>query len=92
MSSAISELWEGIIEPKRPAQIKDTKLKHTLYLTEKESEALKKNLSEAQKEAFERYCDYKEDYSLLLCEQAFCDGFSLGMRLAAEAFGGGGQF
>lgn len=84
MSSAISELWEGIIEPKRPAQIKDTKLKHTLYLTEKESEA--------QKEAFERYCDYKEDYSLLLCEQAFCDGFSLGMRLAAEAFGGGGQF
>ena len=33
-------------------------------------------------------CDYKEEYSLMLSEQAFCDGFSLGLRLAAEAFAG----
>ena len=86
MSGAITELWEGIIEPKRPAQITETKLKHKLYLTEKQREELNKSLNEGQKESFEKYCDYKEDYSLMLCEQSFCEGFSLGMRLAAEAF------
>ena len=86
MSGAITKLWEGIIEPKRPSQIIETKLKHKLYLTEKQCEQLKKSLNEEQKEVFEKYCDYKEEYSLMLCEQSFGDGFSLGMRLAAEAF------
>ena len=88
MASAINELWEGIIEPNRPMQIKETRIKHALYLTEKQSENLKKNLNEEQKESFDKYCDYKEDYSLMLSEQAFYDGFSLGLRLAAEAFSG----
>ena len=88
MSSAINELWEGIIEPNRPQQIKETRIKHALYLTEKQSEDLKKNLNGEQKESFDKYCDYKENYSLMLSEQAFCDGFSLGLRLAAEAFSG----
>ena len=86
MSGAITELWEGIIEPKRPSQIIETRLKHKLYLTEKQHEELKKSLNEEQKESFEKYCDYREEYNLMLCEQSFCEGFSLGMRLAAEAF------
>ncbi len=85
MSSAITELWEGIIEPNRPLQIRETRLKHALYLTEEQSGELLKSLNEAQKRSFVKYCDYKEEYSLMLSEQAFSDGFSLGMRLAAEA-------
>lgn len=86
MLSTISELWSGIIEPGRPQQIIETKIKHALFLTEKQSEAHRESLNEAQRDSFDKYCDYKEEYSIMLSEQAFCDGFSLGLRLAAEAF------
>ena len=88
MANAINELWEGIIEPNRPWQVRDTKMKHALYLTETQRDELKKSLNESQTASFEKYCDYREEYSLMLSEQAFCDGFSLGLRLAAEAFAG----
>ena len=54
MASAINELWEGIIEPNRPWQIRDTKMKHALYLTEAQSDELKKSLNESQKNSFEK--------------------------------------
>ena len=46
---------------------------------------LEKVLDKKSKEVFTSYRDCMEEYAYLYGEQAFCDGFCLGVKLAAEA-------
>ena len=81
----ISELWNGNIVPCEHCGSRDAQANHLIYLIQKNHDALCGNLSEDQKEAFQKYIDCSEEYLLRMMELAFCDGFCLGSKLAAES-------
>lgn len=48
-------------------------------------EKIKSELNERQKELLEKYDECNNEYVSLTNEQAFSDGFCLGMKIAVEA-------
>ena len=64
----------------------DAELKKLENLILLNYEKLEKNLDEELKERLENYKDCIDEYTVLVNEQAFCEGFCLGTRLTAEAF------
>ena len=85
MQKTISELWNGNIAPYEHCGENDTQANHLIGLIERNREALCRDLSEAQKERFQKYIDCSEEYLLRMMELAFGDGFCLGSRLAIES-------
>ena len=84
MSPIITQFWNGILQS---ASITDEKkqIKELEELMNRNAEKLKAKVNEETQEIFSRYCDCAEEYDTLRNEQAFCDGFSLGVRIIAEA-------
>ena len=85
MKSTIVDLWNGEIAPCEHCGSHDPRLNQLLGLREKHSAALRRDLTPEQKVDFQKYNDYSEDYLFRMMELAFCEGFSLGGKLAAEA-------
>ncbi|MBQ2699507.1 MAG: hypothetical protein IJF62_06185, partial [Firmicutes bacterium] len=54
-------------------------------LMQRNQEALERLLDESAQKAFERYNNAVREYQLLSIEQAFGDGFAVGIMLLAEA-------
>ena len=48
---------------------------------------LKETLNENEMKILEKYSGLIDEYVFLMSEQAFCDGFCLGLRISAEATG-----
>ncbi|MCH5300913.1 MAG: hypothetical protein J1E56_06295 [Ruminococcus sp.] len=85
MTKTIAELWKGELKPVEYSGINNLQIKQLARLVEDNCENFEANLNEKQQEIFEKYNHSFEDYSFLTNEQAFCDGFCLGMKIAAEA-------
>ena len=81
----IAKLWNGELEPyvhlgESSTEIKD--LENTIRLS---YEKLEKSLEVEAKALLDEYRDSIDDYTALITEQAFCEGFCLGTRLTAES-------
>ena len=85
MTNTIADLWNGSLEPKGCSQINHFQIKDLDMLINQNLEKLEKLLNSSSKEAFSSYRGCMEEYAYLSSEQAFCDGFCLGLKIAAEA-------
>lgn len=86
MTKTIAQLWYGNLEPIVDSGVSNPKIKHSLKSMISNHEKIRAELNEKQKELLENYEECNNKYLNLTNEQAFCDGFCLGMRIAAEAF------
>lgn len=88
MTKTIAELYNGNLVPIKNLGRFNNEIKQLETLMEKNLETLEKELSEEQKVYFSRYAGNINEYMLLSCEQAFCDGFCMGAKITAEALYG----
>jgi hypothetical protein len=85
MRSIIEELYCGNIVPTDRDVVKDGEYAHLLHLLSRNSTELEDTLTEAQKEAFEKYNDCYAEISDANEVAAFMLGFKIGLRLAVES-------
>lgn len=88
MSNAIAQLYRGELEPKSILGNGNVEMRRIELLIENNYKKLKENLNEEAKSILEKYSQCIDEYIVLISEQAFCDGFCIGIRLSAEAVGG----
>lgn len=85
MKQTISDLWNGEIAPIERCGVRDVQANQLMHIAAQNREALRGELSEAQKEKLQKLLDCSEQYMLRMMELSFRDGFSLGVKLTAEA-------
>ena len=88
MSLTIRQLWNGHLAPVRYSGAESPEIKEVLAAIDLHLDALQEDFSEKEKLLLEQYRSSVNDYIALCCEQAFCDGYSMGTRLTAEALMG----
>ena len=84
MNNTILDLWNGNIASCEYCGANDTEANHLIGLIERNRENLSRELSDAQKETFQKYIDCTDGYLLRMLELAFSDGFTLGSKLMIE--------
>lgn len=82
----ISELWNGNLTPSEHFRDHDPELQHLEHLLAQHQSELNAILPAPAQDTFSFYHKCVTDYTTLLTERAFCDGFSLGLKLLSEAF------
>ena len=82
MARTIAPLWNGDLIP---GQYEEKEIQRAKELTERNRRALRQKLSAAQMEHLGRYEESFAEYHSLFAQAAFCEGFSLGLRMATEA-------
>ena len=80
----IKRLWNGTIEPAQTVGNGDCEIQRLERLILRNSDALESVLSADARAVFEAYQDCVNEHETLMAEQAFGDGFCLGVRLVAE--------
>ena len=84
MANTISDLWNGNIAPVEHCGSHDLKANMLIGMVEQQKEALIDSLTNTQLEIFRRFLNCSEDYLFRMQELAFCEGFTLGSKLAME--------
>ena len=82
----IANLWNGNIKPIKYFTKNNTEIQHLEKLLQKNLKTIEQAFSNKEKKLFKNYNDCIDEYISLLCEQAFTDGFSLGVNMITEAF------
>lgn len=85
MTGAIDKLWSGDIVVGEKCGVGDPEIEKTAMLLEKHKEMLTRELEDQQREVFEKYIDYMEEYMQLVSRNAFREGFCLAGKLVSEA-------
>jgi len=85
MSEILSRLWCGELSPSHSCGQENEELKQLEALVQRNFLRLKNGLNSTQETWLERYTAALDEHRALLAEQAFCDGFCLGIQLAAQA-------
>ena len=88
MLKAISQIWNGNLDPMQHLGEGNAEMKHLEDLIYRNYLKLEEALDEKEKEIFKKYNDYLTKYVLMNGEESFCDGFCLGARITAEALTG----
>jgi len=84
VTTTILDLWNGNIAPCEHCGAHNPTVNRLHALIERIREKLWEELTDAQKEQFQKYIDCSDEYLFLMMELAFCDGFILGNKLAYE--------
>ena len=85
MTQTLIDLWNGNIAPCEYCGAHDPTANELIGLMERNREKLRKELTEAQMELYQKYIDCSEEYLLRMMELAFSDGFCLGSKLTVES-------
>ncbi len=85
MTNTIARLWNGDIYPLEKSGADNHEIVHLKNLIYRNYEQLQSSLNERQKEILKKYEDCCAEYVMLVCEEAFCDGYCLGTRISSEA-------
>ncbi len=85
MSELLSQLWCGELSPSHSCGQENEELRQLSELAARNLARAKNGLNDEQARWLERYSDALTEHRALLAEQAFCDGFRLGIQLAAQA-------
>ena len=85
MKSEIEELWNGQVAPAARCGAGDPEIENLIILIERHKDQLNHELKEEDKNIFGKYVDCAEEYTCLISKTAFCDGFTLAVKLMAEA-------
>lgn len=84
MKETIYELWNGRV-PCSGSDDRDEEMKNLRKLILCNREQLCSALNAEQKSTLEKYDACTDELHDFYTEKAFCDGFSLAMKIAAEA-------
>ena len=84
MESIIKELWHGNIIPQDDSRNNSKEMKYLISYMARHHEDLLKDMTDEQKEIFEKYDDCLGEYASLGECAIFCYAFKLGMRIAIE--------
>ena len=84
MESIIKELWHGNINPLEDARNNSKEMKELIGYMAMHHEDLIKDMTDEQKETFEKFDDCWSEYASLSEEAMFTYAFKLGMRIAIE--------
>lgn len=87
MYSAIKELWSGEIDPREQCGVGVKEIEQLVVRIERNKTKLASCLAKELNDLFKTYTDCMDEYSYLISEQAFCDGFRLAGRLWSETIG-----
>ena len=85
MTKMIAQLWNGNLEPVRHSGENNSEMRQLENLMLNNLEKLEAVLNESQKKIFGKYNDCFTEYMIVTGEQAFCDGFCMGTKIATEA-------
>lgn len=85
MKQLIRDLWYGNLCPFENCELGREDLKELVGLIAQNEEKLNEGLKEKQKEFFEKYRDAVEEYNSKIQENAFYEGFSLGIKLITSS-------
>ena len=86
MKSTISDLWNGNLAPSQHSRNHNPELQHLEQLLIRHRSELNATLPAPAQATLSCYYKCVTEYTALLTERAFCDGFSLGLKLLSEAF------
>ena len=87
MVKLLAGLWSGNMEPLENFGKKAPELRKQEREILLNHEALVKSLDKERKQLFDEFNASLHEYLFMISEQAFCDGFSMGTKVMAEAFG-----
>ena len=85
MVKILTKLWNGELDPLRHVDTGNPELGKIETLMVRNFETLETICDQQQLDRVHAYKDCVEEYSLLLAEEAFCDGFCLGAKIITEA-------
>ncbi len=85
MKDTLRDLWNGELELWSEEWEREREARELVGLRERHKEALQKVLDANGKEILKKYEDCYEELESIGCEEAFIKGFSLGVRLIAQA-------
>ena len=85
MSSIIAHLWRGDIGSMQDPDCTSAEIKKLEELIRRNQIKLEDNLPEEKKHIAHKLYDCFDEHLALYTEQAFCNGFSLGLRICAQA-------
>lgn len=85
MKPTIDQLWNGELAPVQTFREHNPKLKELEALAQSSLKHFSGKLEEPLQQIFSVYNDCISEYIVEVSRQAFCDGFSLGMKLLSEA-------
>ena len=85
MSGIIDELWYGNIESCVSFGKENHKVRQLEKLIGNRQQKIEEILSDEGREVFEKYTEVINEYIPVVQQQSFCDGFTLGTKLTAEA-------
>lgn len=88
MTKTIKELWKGNIEPLVYSGVNNSEITNAFKITHCNYEKLEKSINDDLKKILNDYEESNNKCLDLTNEQAFCDGFCLGVKIAAEALNG----
>lgn len=80
----IKKLWHGDINPLEDSRNNTKEMKDLISYMARHHEDLLKDMTDQQKETFEKFDDCWSEYASLAEEAIFCYAFKLGMRIAIE--------
>ncbi len=85
MNSIISELWYVNLEPIDYLGKFNQEIKELENLMNKNLSNLENTIDKSLLEILGRYTECINEYIIVISEQAFCDGFSIGASIFSEA-------
>ena len=83
--SIIESLWSGNVPPCEQCGSNDPEIEELIALIERNKEKLHRELTPLQHKIFDSFVDCTNEYTYLIAQQAFHDGFCLACKLLAEA-------
>lgn len=86
MKGTIEELWRGNIIPQEDSRTNSTEMKELIGYMSRHHKELEKNMTDEQKETFEKFYDCWSEYASLSESAVFTYAFKLGARLVLEIF------
>ena len=86
MESIIKELWHGNIIPQDDSRNNSKEMKDLISYMARHHDDLLKDMTDAQKEIFEKFDDCWSEYTSLAEEAIFCHGSSWVQNLCLRCF------
>ena len=84
MRTTIEKLWNGELAPLEACGAKDPQIDELVQLIERNKADLLKELDDSQRETLHKLMACEEEYTYLITQCAFSDGFRLAGKLLTE--------
>lgn len=85
MTKIIEQIWNENLELSSNLGVTNQKLRNSEKLMFRNREKLEEKLDEKQKELYEKFNESLDEVNYQNLQEAFCVGFSFGLRIATEA-------